>query len=125
MSNLTQGLRGPAGPAANLKYIFEAVLGVRSATATVNPRLGLAWPTGMTDGIATIEQTSTATAKVMVNGNIAAALLLAVGGIPNNTQSWPALAYGFVRAGATPSGTVKVQLASETAGTVVRIVAGS
>lgn len=112
-------------PAANTTYIFEAVLGLRTATATVNPRLGLAWPTGMTDGIATIEQTSTATAKVMVNGNIGAALLIAVGGLPNNSASWPALVYGFVRAGASPSGNVRLQLASETAGTTVRAVIGS
>lgn len=112
-------------PVANTRYIFEAVLGVRSATATVNPRPGLAWATGMADGVATIEQTSTATAKLMVNGNIAAPLLLAVGGIPNNSASFPALCYGFVRAGATPSGNIRIQLASETAGTVVRIVASS
>lgn len=112
-------------PAPNERYLFEAVLGIRSATATVNPRVGLAWPTGLADGVATIEQTSTATAKVMANGNIGAALLMAVGGIPNNTQSWPALVYGWVRAGATPSGNVRVQLASETGGTIVRIVAGS
>lgn len=125
-SNTAQDVTGLAfTPALNTRYIFEAVLGIRSATATVNPRVGLAWPTGMADGVATIEQTSTATAKVMANGNISAPLLMAVGGIPNNSASWPALIYGFVLAGATPSGNVRIQLASETNGTTVRIIAGS
>jgi hypothetical protein len=110
-------------PAANTGYIWESVLAIRSGTATVNPRLGFAWSTGMTDGICSIEQTSTATAKVMANGNIAAALLVAVGGIPTNNSSWPAICYGVVQAGANPSGNCRMQLASETAGTTVRVVA--
>ena len=112
-------------PAANTKYEFEAVLLTRTATATVGPRPGLAWPTGMTDGVARIKQTSSATAELTTNGNINAALLCAVGGLPTNTQSYPADIKGVVIAGASPSGTVKVQLASETAGTTVTIKAGS
>jgi hypothetical protein len=69
--------------------------------------------------------TSSATAQTLVNGNINAALLNAVGGLPNNTQSYPAFLEGMVVAGATPSGTVTVQLASETAGTNVTMKAGS
>ena len=112
-------------PAANTRYEFEAVLLTRTATATVGPRPGLAWPTGMTDGVATIKQTSSATAELTTNGNVNAALLCAVGGLPTNTQSYPARISGLVIAGAAPSGTVKVQLASETAGTTVTLKAGS
>jgi len=112
-------------PSANLRYEFEAKLLTRTATATVGPRPGLAWPTGMTDGMADIEQTSSATANVFANGNINAALLTPVGGLPNATQSWPATIRGMVLAGASPSGVVQVRLASETAGTSVRIQAGS
>lgn len=112
-------------PSANTKYEFEAVLMTRTATTTVGPRPGLGWPTGMTDGVATIKQTSSATAELTTNGNINAALLCAVGGLPTNTQSYPATVKGMVVAGATPSGTVKVNLASETAGTTVTIKAGS
>jgi hypothetical protein len=112
-------------PAANGRYMFEAVLGVRTATATVNPRVGLAWPTGMTDGVAQIDESQTATARLMSNGNISAALLVAVGGIPNTTQSWPVTVWGWVKAGATPSGDVRIQLASETNGTTVRVTAHS
>ena len=47
------------------------------------------------------------------------------GGLPTTTGSIPANITGMVVAGASPSGTVKVQLASETAGTTVTIKAGS
>ena len=113
-------------PAANTRYEFEGLLMLRTATTTVNPRTGLAWPTGGTDGVAMIEQAQTTTAvPICANGNIAAVLLVAVGGLPNTTQSWPARVQGMFIAGATPSGDVRLQLASETAGTTVRVVAGS
>ena len=113
-------------PAANTKYEFEAMLMIRTATTTVNPRVGLAWATGMTNGVAMIEESqAAATVPIVANGNINAALLIAAGGLPNNTQSWPVRVHGMVIAGATPSGNVRIQLASETAGTIVRIVAGS
>lgn len=111
-------------PGANKRYEFEANLMTRTATATVGPRPGLAWPTGLNDGAATIKQPSSATAELTANGNIAAALLVAVGGVPNTTASWQATIEGVAIAGASPSGTIRVQLASETAGTVVRIRAG-
>lgn len=112
-------------PAPNTNYMFEAVLGIRTATATVNPRVGMAWPTGMADGVAQVDESQSVTARLMSNGNIGAALLVAVGGIPNTTQSWPVTVWGWARSGATPSGNIRIQLASETAGTVVRVVARS
>lgn len=113
-------------PSANTQYEFEAVLYLRTATATVNPRAGLAWPTGMTDGVAQISESQAATgAPLGASGNPNAALLIAVGGLPNTTQSWPARISGAVMAGASPSGTVRVQLASETAATNVTAKTGS
>ena len=112
-------------PSANTRYMFEAVLGIRTATATVNPRVGLGWSTGSSDGVAQIDESQSATARLMANGNFNAALLSAVGGLPNTTQSWPVTVWGWVSAGATPTGSVRIQLASETAGTTVRVVAGS
>lgn len=112
-------------PAAGKTYEFEAVLRLRTATATVGPRPGLAWPTGTTDGVAGIDMTSSATARLLVNGNPNAALLAAVGGLPNTTQSYPAWISGNVTMGASPSGTVKVRMAAETAGTNVTVKAGS
>lgn len=112
-------------PAAGERYEFEAQLMLRTATATVNPRAGLAWPTGMTDGVANIDEAQTASTILMARGNIAAALLVAVGGLPNTTQSWPCTIWGMAVAGATPSGNIRVQMASETAGTTVTVKAGS
>lgn len=112
-------------PAEGKTYEFEAVLRLRTATATVGPRPGLAWPTGTTDGVAGINMTSSATARLLVNGNPNAALLAAVGGLPNTTQSYPAWISGNVTMGASPSGTVKVKMATETAGTNVTVKAGS
>ncbi len=112
-------------PLANTQYEFEALLLLRTATATVGPRPGLAWPTGMTDGVADLNMPTAATTQVMVFGNPNAALLAAVGGLPNTTQSYPARVGGTLLAGASPSGTLKLQLASETAGTVVTAKAGS
>lgn len=112
-------------PAANETYEFVVRLMVRTATATVGPRPGVAWPTGMTDGVAFIQQPSSATANVFANGNIAGAVLAPVGGLPTTTGSWPALIEGWAVAGASPSGTIRIQLASETAGTTVTAKAGS
>jgi hypothetical protein len=112
-------------PAANTRYEFEAMLMTRTATATVGPRPGLAWPTGMSDGVASIRQTSAAGTEVQQHGNIAGAILAPVGGLPTTTGSWPASIRGMVVAGASPSGAVQVQLASETAGTAVTIKANS
>jgi hypothetical protein len=61
----------------------------------------------------------------MARGNINAALLIAVGGVPNTTQSWPATIWGTAFAGSSPSGSISLQLASETAGTNVLAKAGS
>lgn len=113
-------------PLSNTRYEFEAILLLRTATATVNPRVGLAWPTGLTDGAAQIIEAQAATGTpLFASGNPTAALLVAVGGLPNTTQSWPARVTGLVIAGASPAGAVRIQLASETAGTTVTIKAGS
>ncbi|HQC97901.1 MAG TPA: hypothetical protein PK306_19550 [Aquabacterium sp.] len=112
-------------PAANGRYEFEGTLLVRTATATVGPRPGIAWPTGMTDGIGEVQVTSSATAMVRTVGNTGAAILAPVGGLPNTTASFPAWVSGYAIAGASPSGKIKLQLASETAGTTVTAKAGS
>lgn len=107
------------------RYMIEGILFLRTNTATVNPRLGFAWPTGLTDGVMSLDVAQSVSAQLMVRGNMNAALLSAVGGLPNNNQSWPAFLYGAALTGAAPSGNFRVQLASETAGTIVTIKAGS
>jgi hypothetical protein len=112
-------------PSANTKYEFEAILMIRTAAVATNPRVGLAWATGMTDGVAWIYESQTATTQLMAFGNINDELLIAGGSLPNATQSWPVDVKGMVVAGAAPSGNVRIQLASETSGASVTMKAGS
>lgn len=113
-------------PAAGNEYEFVAQLMLRTNAAATNPRVGLSWSIGLSDGVAVIQQSQAATgAPLFASGNTNAALLIAVGGLPNANQSWPCRIDGFVRAGASPQRHINVQLASETAGTTVSIKAGS
>jgi hypothetical protein len=77
------------------------------------------------DGVAQIYMPTSATAQVLVFGNINAALLSAVGGLPNTTQSWPSGIKGTFIAGVSPTGNLRLQMASETGGTNVTVMAGS
>lgn len=112
-------------PILNSRIMFEARLLLRTAVNTVGPRPGLAWPTGMTDGAAMIMMPSAATTNLIANGNINAAMLIAVGGVPNANQSYLATISGMMIAGGGPGGSLRVQLASETAGTNVTMMAQS
>ena len=109
-------------PAANTKYEMKCMLLLRTATTTVNPRLGFAWSTGLTDGVVMLREAQAVnTVPLAANGNINAASLIAVGGLPNTTQSWPAWVNATLVAGSSPSGDTRVQLASETNGTTVTV----
>ena len=112
-------------PLANKKYEIYGMFMMRTNSTTVGPRPGCEWPTGLIDGVATIKMTSSATAQLIANGNINAAVLSSVGGLPNTTQSYPAKIEAMFISGATPSGTFKIRLASETSGTNVTMKANS
>jgi len=112
-------------PAVSTKYDIECVALIRTATTTVGPRLGCAWGTGLTDGVAWIQLTSAAGTNVFQNGNINAAVLAPVGGLPSTTLSYPAVLRAALIAGASASGAFKIQFASETNGTSVTMKAGS
>lgn len=113
-------------PAINTRYEIEFQLSTRTSDATVGPRPALAWSTGLTDGVASIQQPISATGQTAIYGNINATLTIGVGGLPNNTQSYPAYGWGFVVAGAGAAGTIRILLASEIATSrTVSIQAGS
>lgn len=112
-------------PAANTRYEAYGQLWLRTVTNTVGARPGLAWPTGLTDGVVSFWTASSATAQVIANGNINAAVLCANTGHPNTTQSWPATFEASFLSGASPSGNFRLQLATETAATNVTMRAGS
>jgi hypothetical protein len=117
------GLGFPCG--AHRHYEFVADLLLRTATTTVGPRPGIKWPTGLADGAATIRVPTAAGTEAMTNGTIAAAILAPVGGLPDTTNSYLAVARGLLVAGASPVGPVQIQIASETGGTTVTVKAGS
>ena len=112
-------------PAPNSRIMFEARLLLRTAVNTVGPRPGIAWPTGMTDGSAMMMMPSGEKLNLIANGNVNAAMLIAVGGVPNANESYLATVNGFMIAGSGPGGSFRIQLASETAGTNVTMKAGS
>jgi len=112
-------------PAINSVYVIEGLFFTRTATATVGVRPGCSWPTNLTDGVAQFMQTSSATANVIANGNMNAAVLAPVGGNPNNTQSYPATLWASFISGGSTSGDFQIRLASETGGTNVTLKANS
>lgn len=112
-------------PAASTKYEFEIMLLLRTAAGATGPQPGLAWPTGMTDGVVRLFASSSANAEIIRHGNINAAVLVANTGMSSTTTSFMGGGNGFVIAGASPSGDVKVQLASEVAASTVTAKAGS
>jgi hypothetical protein len=113
-------------PAPNSRYEFEFWLLTRTATTTVGPRPQITWPTpAQVDGVATLRQTSAAGTELIQNGNLNAAVLIPAGGLPNTTQSWPASGGGIIITGGTVTVGLRLQIASETAGTNVTVKAGS
>jgi hypothetical protein len=114
-------------PAANTTYEFEAILYLRTSVQTTNPRTALVWSTGLTDGVAVMNQTTnSASSPVILSGNsINGTMQMGGGSMPNNTQSWPCLVTGTAIAGASPSNSIRLQMASEVAGDTVTVKTGS
>ncbi len=111
-------------PSANTKYDIFGMFMVKTASTAFTPRIGLAWPTGLTDGVATIYITQAATTQILVNLNFASSGLTAVGAIAS-TAYWPAQMNAIINAGATPSGSIQIQFCSEAANTAVDMGIGS
>lgn len=113
-------------PAANKSYAVYGGLLVRAATATVGPRPGINWPTGLTRQGACVEVPNSATAAAARWwGPTTAAQNAAGTGLPDTTNDYYARLEALLVVGSSPSGLFQVTLASETAGTNVTIQAGS
>lgn len=113
-------------PAANKTYIVRGAFLVTTATATVGPRPGVNWPTGLTRQGARIAVPNSATAEALrAWGPTTAAQNAAGTGLPDTTNAYLSTFEAIIVAGASPSGAVQVTLASETAGTTVRMEVGS
>lgn len=114
-------------PPANSLIEFEAVLLVSTATATVGPRPGLAWGTGLLNGGATVYTPLSLTTEAPAHqtmDTIAGSILGPVGGLPVINKSYRAQILATFRTGPSPQ-PVRVQLASETNGTQVKATLGS
>jgi hypothetical protein len=106
-------------PAANTIYEFQAILIVQTVQSASVARAGLGWATGLTDGVATIQEAVSIGNGTSLykdaTGNISAPLRVATGSMLQNT-SFIVRVYGLIRAGATPSGNVQLYLCAETNG---------
>lgn len=125
-SNTAVNVTGLAfAPAANKTYVVEFYLLLRTNTATVGPRPGLAYPTGLTDAGHFIETPNSATtAAFNYSGGATAGSAISTG-VPNTTASWLAHGKALLVAGASPSGNFQITLFSESAGTTVTMKAKS
>lgn len=113
-------------PVANKTYVVYGGFLVRAATATVGPRPGVNWPSGLTRQGAMLEVPNSATAAALrVWGPTTANQNAAGTGLPDTTNDYYARLEALLVCGASPSGAFQVTLASETNGTSVTMQAGS
>lgn len=112
-------------PAANKTYAVEVNLLLRTATATVGPRPGFSFPTGLTDSGAWMQVPNSATASAQRWWGTTTAANAASTGVPDTTSSWMAIGGALLIVGGSPSGDFAVTLATETAATNVTLKAGS
>lgn len=112
-------------PAANTNYIIEGQLLMRTSAAATGPRPGIAWPTGLTNAVAEIAASSSATAQIMTFGNSSASVTSTNGALANTTASWPSRLLATMIVAAGPSGNFSLLLATEIGGNNVTLKAGS
>lgn len=112
-------------PTASKRYLVRVILLLRTATATVGPRPGFAWPTGLDDGSGRVDVPNSATALAVQCFPTMATANAAGTGLVNTTASHLSIGDAYFITGASPSGAFQVTLASETAATNVTVRAGS
>lgn len=112
-------------PEANKTYVIESQQLMRSATSTIAPRIGVDWPSGASDGAIEIKSAIGSTGRVIAFGNPSAAVQCLNTSVGDTTGSWMSNFFATLIMGGSPSGTFKMQLASETGGTNVTLRAGT
>lgn len=106
-------------PAANSTYEFEGVFALRTGSTSINPMIGIGWPTGISTAVGWINQAQSGTGQIMAFGNQASTVIRTVGGsLPNSTHPWPAILGGFMQMGGAPGSSFRILLASETSSTI-------
>lgn len=113
-------------PAANKRYEIEGNLRIQTSLAATGPRPALDWPTGLSGGsYYMVGPTAGATDAIEIfapAGSTTGPILL---GLPLADTNYPVLIDAEFTTGGSPSGDFVVTLASETGGSVVRIMADS
>lgn len=112
-------------PAVSTTYLVEVYLLLRTATATIGPRPGFAWPSSLTDGGAWMQAPNSATASAQRWWGPLSTQNAASTGVPDTTNSHLAIGGAVLVCGPSTSGSFQLTLAAETAGTSVTCRAGS
>ena len=100
-------------PTANETYIVECGLMVETTDITLGVKPGVSWPSGLTNGVARLEVTTSATASALKNLNYGADGEVDGTGLPVANTSYPAFINSSFLTGASPSGTFQITLARE------------
>lgn len=112
-------------PIAGISYAVEATILVRSTSpAAAAPRVGVAWPSGCTDGVAEIVAADTAGSTVHASGNVAADFSVVTSSLPDS-DSWPVTVRATFLAGEEASGSFRITLSSSDGTTEVSMRTGS
>ena len=112
-------------PAPNKTYLIFGYFLLRTATATVGARPGVAWPSNITDSIMRMEASNSLTASALQLFGAMTTKNAASTGLATTTGShWGSLD-GIMITSGTVSGNFQIALATETAGTNVTIKGAS
>lgn len=112
-------------PQSNKTYLIFGYFLLRTATATVGARPGVAWPSGLIDGIARMEASNSLIASaIQLFGARTTKNAASTGLATTGDSHWGSLD-GIMITAANVSGNFQITLASETAGTNVTMKAGS
>jgi hypothetical protein len=112
-------------PAPNKTYLIFGYFLLRTATATVGARPGIAWPSNITDATMRMEAANSLTASALQLFGAMTTKNAASTGLATTTHShWGSLD-GIMITASNVSGNFQITLASETAGKNVTMKAGS
>lgn len=118
-------------PAANTRYHVEVTLLVKTSTSSTNFRFGVAWPTGLTSGALdggyntdTVDNAAGATNTLRWHTFTSATTILTSAGNVG-TALRPVTLTGILDVGASPTGSLKIQVATGAGAVTVTVAAGS
>lgn len=113
-------------PSANKRYEVEGRFFVRAAATTTGAQIGVVWPTGIVAPSAA-HLGSPSSAAALTLGNVTRGTTGGANatGVPSTTLEALGLLTAILTTGASPSGTFRVRLDSEVAGSEARMLAGS